>query len=69
MHPSEIIAETLENMNVSLRQFAKSMEIDPSIASKLLSGHRFVTLEMALRLSIVITVLIFLYAIMAYNLV
>ncbi|CDG95830.1 hypothetical protein XBP1_1620013 [Xenorhabdus bovienii str. puntauvense] len=34
MHPSEIIAETLENMNVSLRQFAKSMEIDPSIASK-----------------------------------
>ncbi|MDC9613257.1 HigA family addiction module antitoxin [Xenorhabdus khoisanae] len=53
-HPGEIIAETLEEMNVSLRQFAKAMEIAPSTASRLLSGQTSVTLEMALKLSVVI---------------
>ncbi|WP_422645845.1 HigA family addiction module antitoxin [Xenorhabdus doucetiae] len=42
-HPGEIIAETLEEMNVSLRQFAKAMKIAPSIASRLLSGYTSVT--------------------------
>ncbi|PHM59883.1 HigA family addiction module antitoxin [Xenorhabdus sp. KK7.4] len=53
-HPGEIIAETLIEMNVSLRQFAKAMEIAPSTASRLLSGQTSVTPEMALKLSIVI---------------
>jgi len=35
-HPGEIIAETLEDMHVSLRQFAKAMAIAPSTASRLL---------------------------------
>jgi len=53
-HPGEIIAEALEDMNVSLRQFAKTMEIAPSTASRLISGHPAVTPEMALKLSAVI---------------
>ncbi|WP_299999201.1 HigA family addiction module antitoxin [uncultured Cedecea sp.] len=53
-HPGEIIAETLEDMHVSLRQFAKAMNIAPSTASRLLSGQTAVTPEMALRLSAVI---------------
>ncbi|MCC8368277.1 HigA family addiction module antidote protein [Xenorhabdus sp. PB61.4] len=53
-HPGEIIAEILIEMNVSLRQFAKAMEIAPSTASRLLSGQTSVTPEMALKLSIVI---------------
>ncbi|MEH4988154.1 HigA family addiction module antitoxin [Enterobacter asburiae] len=53
-HPGEIVAETLEDMHISLRQFAKAMEIAPSTASRLLSGHTAVTPEMALRLSAVI---------------
>ncbi|EIM5533254.1 TPA: HigA family addiction module antidote protein [Salmonella enterica] len=53
-HPGQIIAEALEDMNVPLRKFAKAMEIAPSTASRLISGHTAVTPEMALRLSIVI---------------
>ncbi|CAM3658289.1 virulence-associated protein A [Xenorhabdus thuongxuanensis] len=53
-HLGEIIAETLEEMSVSLRQFAKAMEIAPSTASRLLSGQTSVTPEMALKLSVVI---------------
>lgn len=52
--PGEIITETLEDMNISLRQFAKAMEIAPSTASRLISGHTAVTPEMALRLAAVI---------------
>lgn len=53
-YPGEIIAETLKDMHVSLRQFAKAMDIAPSTASRLLSGQTGVTPEMALRLSAVV---------------
>ena len=53
-YPGEIIAEALEDMNVSLRHFAKAMEIAPSTASRLISGHTTLTPEMALKLSVVI---------------
>lgn len=53
-YPGEIIAETLEDMDVSLRQFAKAMDIAPSTASRLISGHTAVTPEMALKLAVVI---------------
>lgn len=53
-YPGQIIAETLEDLNVSVRQFAKAMEIAPSTASRLLSGQTIVTPEMAIRLSVVI---------------
>ncbi|HEL8054334.1 TPA: HigA family addiction module antidote protein, partial [Escherichia coli] len=53
-HPGQIISETLEDMNIPLRKFARAMEIAPSTASRLLSGHTAVTPEMAIRLSMVI---------------
>ncbi len=53
-HPGAIIAETLEDMHVSLRQFAKAMEIAPSTASRLISGQATVTPSIALRLAAVI---------------
>lgn len=53
-HPGEIIAETLQDMHVSLRQFAKALDVVPSTASRLLSGQTAVTPEMALKLSVVI---------------
>ncbi|EGJ5261073.1 HigA family addiction module antidote protein [Salmonella enterica subsp. enterica serovar Typhimurium] len=53
-HPGQIIIETLENMDISLREFAKAMNIAPSTARRLLSGQTAVTPEMALRLSVVI---------------
>ncbi|MDR0805971.1 MAG: HigA family addiction module antidote protein [Enterobacteriaceae bacterium] len=52
--PDEIIAETLEDMNVSLRQFAKAMDITPSTASRIVSGHTVITHEMAMKLAVVI---------------
>ncbi|MCW2481540.1 HigA family addiction module antitoxin [Candidatus Symbiopectobacterium sp. NZEC135] len=52
--PGDIIGEILEDMHISLRQFAKAMDIAPSTASRLLSGHTSVTPEMALRLSVVV---------------
>lgn len=52
--PGEVIGEILEDMGVSLRQFAKAMDIAPSTASRLLSGHTAVTPEMALRLAAVV---------------
>lgn len=52
--PGDVIGEILEDMRISLRQFAKAMDIAPSTASRLLSGHTSVTPEMALRLSVVV---------------
>lgn len=53
-HPGEIIAETLEDMHVSLRQFAKAMEIAPSTASRIISGQAAITPAISLRLAAVI---------------
>lgn len=53
-YPGEIIAEILEDNNVSLRQFAKAMDIAPSTASRLLAGQTSVTSEMALKLAAVV---------------
>lgn len=53
-HPGAIIAETLEDMHVSLRQFTKAMEIAPSTASRIISGQAAITPVIALRLAAVI---------------
>lgn len=36
--PGDIIQESLDELNVSLREFARAMEIAPSTASRLLTG-------------------------------
>jgi len=38
--PGDIIQESLDELNVSLREFARAMEIAPSTASRLLRGDR-----------------------------
>ncbi|HCJ7695967.1 TPA: HigA family addiction module antidote protein [Citrobacter freundii] len=55
-HPrlGDIIQEALEELNVSLREFARAMEIAPSTASRLLTGKAALTPEMAIKLSVVI---------------
>ena len=52
--PGDIIQEALEELNVSLREFARAMEIAPSTASRLLTGKAALTHEMAIKLSVVI---------------
>jgi len=52
-HPGEVIAEILEDLNVSLRQFAKAMEITPSTASRIISGHGSLSPRMAIKLAAV----------------
>ncbi|MBU4682199.1 HigA family addiction module antidote protein [Cedecea davisae] len=53
-HPGLIIQESLEALNVSLRDFSRAMDIAPSTASRLLTGKAALTPEMAFKLSIVI---------------
>ena len=50
--PGDIIQESLDELNVSLREFARAME--PSTASRLLTGKAALTPEMAIKLSVVI---------------
>lgn len=53
--PGDIIQESLDELNVSLREFARAMEIAPSTASRLLTGKAgLLTPEMAIKLSVVI---------------
>lgn len=52
--PRDIIQESLDELNVSLREFARAMEIAPSTASRLLTGKAALTPEMAIKLSVVI---------------
>ncbi|HEX4502555.1 MAG TPA: HigA family addiction module antitoxin [Scandinavium sp.] len=52
--PGDIIQESLDELNVSLREFARAMNIAPSTASRLLSGKAALTPEMAIKLSVVI---------------
>ena len=52
--PGDIIQEALEELNDSLREFARAMEIAPSTASRLLTGKAALTPEMAIKLSVVI---------------
>lgn len=51
--PGDIIQESLDELNVSLRE-SRAMEIAPSTASRLLTGKAALTPEMAIKLSVVI---------------
>lgn len=53
-HPGAIIQEALDELNVSLREFAKAMDIAPSTASRLLTEKAALTPEMAVKLAVVI---------------
>lgn len=53
-HPGAIIQEALDELNVSLREFARAMDIAPSTASRLLTQKAALTPEMAVKLAVVI---------------
>ncbi|WP_413734307.1 HigA family addiction module antitoxin [Sodalis sp. RH21] len=49
--PGEIIAETLDDLNIGIRKFSRALHVAPSTAQRLVSGHSAVSPEMALKLS------------------
>lgn len=53
-HPGEIIAETLEELGVGIRVFARALVVAPSTAQRLVAGNAAVSPEMAVKLSIVL---------------
>ncbi|NIY48880.1 HigA family addiction module antitoxin [Cedecea colo] len=53
-HPGVVIQEALDELDVSLREFARAMDIAPSTASRILTGKAALTPEMAVKLAAVI---------------
>lgn len=53
-HPGAVIQEALNELNVSLREFAQAMDIAPSTASRILTGKAALTPERAVKLAVVI---------------
>lgn len=53
-YPGELIAETLEELNIGVREFARAMNIAPSTAHRIINGVTVVTPEMAVKLSAVL---------------
>lgn len=53
-HPGEIITETLDELNIGIREFSRALHVAPSTAQRLVSGHSAVSPEMALKLSAVL---------------
>lgn len=48
IHPGEFLRETLDEMNISQAQFARTISISPMRVSHVLNGARPVTAELAL---------------------
>ncbi|MEQ5349981.1 MULTISPECIES: HigA family addiction module antitoxin [Morganellaceae] len=53
-HAGELIAETLDELGVGVRDLAKALGVAPSTAHKLINGKSIVTPEMAIKLSAVL---------------
>lgn len=53
-HAGELIAETLDELGVGVRDLAKALDVAPSTAHKLINGKSIVTPEMAIKLSAVL---------------
>lgn len=53
-HPGELIAETLEELSIGIREFARAMNIAPSTAHRIKNGITAITPEMAIKLSAVL---------------
>ena len=49
VHPGEILKEELEELGVSLTEFARQIDVPPNRVSQILSGKRAVTGDTALR--------------------
>ena len=49
VHPGEILKEELEELGVSLTEFARQIDVPPNRISQIISGKRVVTGDTALR--------------------
>ncbi|WP_237386471.1 HigA family addiction module antitoxin [Xenorhabdus sp. Sc-CR9] len=50
-HPGEIIADSLEELGLSIRDLARALDVAPSTAQRLVTCKAAITPEMAVRLS------------------
>ncbi|MCL2896517.1 HigA family addiction module antitoxin [Brenneria tiliae] len=53
-HPGEIIAETLEELGVGIRELARALDVAPSTVQRLVACNAAISPEMAVRLSTVL---------------
>ena len=51
IHPGEILADELEEIDVSSAELARSLRVPPNRISQLLAGKRAITADTALRLA------------------
>lgn len=50
IHPGEILADELAELNVSAAELAREIQVPPNRVSQILAGKRAITAETALRL-------------------
>ena len=50
IHPGEILAEELAEININASELAKNIHVPPNRISQILAGKRSITVETALRL-------------------
>lgn len=53
-HPGEVIAETLDDLNIGIRELSRALQVAPSTVHRLVSGGAAVSPEMALKLAAVL---------------
>lgn len=53
-HPGALVADAVESLNISLRAFAKALNVTPSTIQRVIAEESSISPEMALRLSKVI---------------
>lgn len=53
-HPGEVISETLEDLQIGIRELARALQVAPSTVQRLVTGHSSVSPEMAVKLSVVL---------------
>lgn len=53
-HPGEIIADILDDLNIGIRELARSLNVAPSTVQRVVSGQMSVSPEMAVKLAAVL---------------
>lgn len=53
-HPGELIKESLESLDISVRRLAQALDVNPSTLNRLINGKSDMSPEMAIRLSAVL---------------
>ncbi len=53
-HPGEIIEGILENLNLSIRELARALNVAPSTVQRLIACHSSISPDMAVKLAVVL---------------